>query len=66
MQNSSRIEGSAHCENHFDYKAAGQRLGLAADTVRKAVREGRIRAVKFGRSVRIPESELARVSREGW
>lgn len=55
-------------------KAAGRLLepgelaGLVSfhpESVRRAIRQGRIRALKFGNSWRIPSSEVARLMTQG-
>jgi len=35
------------------------------ESIRRAIREGRIHALPFGRSYRIPAEEVARILREG-
>lgn len=35
------------------------------ESVRKAIRQGRIRAIKFGRFFRIPTAEVERILRDG-
>ena len=42
-----------------------QRIGVHPETVRRAIRDGRLKAVKAGKGWRIPRAELARVAREG-
>lgn len=42
----------------LDYETAGRRLSLSARTVRRLVAEGRLRAVRVGRAVRIPASAI--------
>lgn len=38
---------------HYTYQQAGQILGVSDRTVWSLVREGRLKAVRFGRTVRI-------------
>ena len=42
------------------YREAGKKLSVCERTVWGLVRDGRLRAVKIGRAVRIPVSELER------
>lgn len=39
---------------------AGDRLGLSKGSVQRLIREGKIRAVKIGKSTRVPVSEINR------
>lgn len=39
-------------------KAAGAALGLSADRIYRLVRSGELRAIRVGKSVRIPADEL--------
>ncbi len=45
------------------YKEFAYESRLSPSTVRKRVRQGEIRAARIGRSVRIPRSELERLTR---
>lgn len=40
-------------------------LGYHEETIRRLIREGRIRALRFGRNYRIPADEVARIMTEG-
>jgi excisionase family DNA binding protein len=42
------------------------RLQISVVTLDRFIKDGRIRAVRFGRSVRIPESEAQRIAAEGF
>jgi excisionase family DNA binding protein len=44
---------------------ASRRLGVSAFTTRRLIKANRLQAVRVGKRVLIPESELARVMREG-
>jgi excisionase family DNA binding protein len=44
---------------------AAKQLGISVSTLRRDVRLQRIRAVRYGRRVLIPASELDRISQEG-
>lgn len=44
---------------------AAQAFGYHVESVRRAIRQGRIRTVPFGRTYRIPLDEFARILREG-
>jgi excisionase family DNA binding protein len=44
---------------------AARRLGLHPDTLRKHIAAGRIRSVRVGRRVLVPESELVRIVEDG-
>lgn len=41
---------------------AAQALRLHPQTVRAMIRDGRLSAVRFGRAIRIPATELARLT----
>lgn len=47
------------------FEQAADRLGLRPVTVRMWASKGKIARVKMGRSVRIPESEVLRLGRDG-
>ncbi|MBN2601669.1 MAG: helix-turn-helix domain-containing protein [Candidatus Marinimicrobia bacterium] len=51
-----------HCgsnlERHLSVESVEELLDLKEDCIRKWIREGKLKAVKIGRSVRIPQSSL--------
>lgn len=49
----------------LNVQQAAEKLGLAQGTIRRFIREGRIKAVKVGRDWRIKESEIERILEEG-
>jgi excisionase family DNA binding protein len=49
----------------FTCAETAQAVGISVPMVRKLIRVGRLRAVKIGRCVRIPEAELQRILRQG-
>lgn len=55
---------STDCENQpklaVTYREAGNSLGVCERVVWQLVKDGRLKAVRIGRSVRIPVSELER------
>ncbi len=54
-------------EQHYTYEAAGKLMMLKPDTIRKKVAQGLIRVQRYGKkTVRIPESEIIRIQRDGW
>jgi hypothetical protein len=53
-------------EQLLTLKAAEIRTGRKVSTWRRDILEKRIAVVRIGRSVRIPESEIERLIREGW
>ena len=42
---------------------AAQRIGISRATLYAAIKEGGIKVVRFGRSVRIPKAEVERIVR---
>ena len=40
-----------------------RRLGVCGASIRRAIERGELRAVRLGRSIRIPKSEMERVLR---
>ena len=46
-------------------KEAAQTLSVSPEFLRKLQRLGRLRVVRLGRSVRVSEHEIERLSREG-
>ncbi len=48
-----------------DIGEAGRLLGISPHTVRLYVRQGKIRAVRFGRRLSIPMAEIERLARVG-
>ena len=44
---------------------ASQQLGVSHDTIERGIRRGSIKAVRFGRAIRIPVPEVERLKREG-
>lgn len=46
-------------------KDGARQLTLAEKTVRDLIAKGRIRAIRIGKSIRIPADEIARVARDG-
>jgi excisionase family DNA binding protein len=49
---------------NFTMKQAGQRLGLSPETIRRWIRDGKIKVRRFGRAVRISLNEIERIERE--
>jgi len=51
-----------HCgaviERHLSVKSVAELLDLTEDCIRKWIRERKLKVVKIGRSVRIPQSSL--------
>jgi excisionase family DNA binding protein len=45
---------------YFTYREAAAACRLSESMIRKLVRDGKIKVVKFGRAARIPASELSR------
>ena len=41
-------------------------LGIHKETVLRNIRKGKIKAIKYGKLLRISEEELARIQREGF
>lgn len=53
-------------ENKFySVEELSEKLEMHIDTIRRYIREGRIKAIKFGRSYRIKEEEVKRILEEG-
>ena len=52
-------------ENLIPVKEGARRLGISIWTLRKKAYEGDIASVKIGVKLLIPESEIARIVREG-
>lgn len=48
----------------FSRDEVAQRLGVSRDSVIRAIQKGKLRAVKFGRRVLIPHTELDRLLKE--
>jgi excisionase family DNA binding protein len=48
----------------FCVKEAASRMGLSAKTVRRLIKQGRLRASRFGRMVRIHRSAIDRTMEE--
>jgi len=57
-------EGKLGGERMYTIREVCARLGLAYITVWQWVRQGKIKAVRVGGRIRIPESELKRMVRE--
>jgi excisionase family DNA binding protein len=46
-------------------KEAAWQLAVSPEFVKRLTREGRIKVVRLGRAVRIPQAEVERLSRSG-
>jgi len=46
-------------------KRSAEELGIGYSTLRRDIRAGRVRVVRYGRRVLVPETELARIARRG-
>jgi excisionase family DNA binding protein len=46
-------------------KAAAGQLAMSPEFIKRLSREGRIKVVRLGRAVRIPQEEVERLSRSG-
>ena len=55
-----------HVGRLFTVFQAAEILGSKESTLRGWIAEGKIGVVRLGRSVRVPESELYRVTSQGW
>jgi excisionase family DNA binding protein len=51
-------------EQLFRIKRAARRLGVSERYLRNLYRAGKLRVVRLGRAVRVPERELERLCRE--
>jgi excisionase family DNA binding protein len=49
----------------YSVEQVAERLGLQARTVRAHIRDGRLKALRIGKSYRIEEAEVDRYLREG-
>lgn len=49
----------------FTCQEAAQSAGISIGMIRKLIRIGKLRAVKIGRCVRIPDAELQRLLSQG-
>lgn len=56
--------GKPEVERMYTIREVCTKLGLAYTTVWQWVRQGKIKAVRVGGRIRIPESELKRIVRE--
>jgi excisionase family DNA binding protein len=56
---------SARPERHFTPTQVGQLLNFHPESIRRAIREGRIPCVYFGRAIRVAESVVQRILAEG-
>ena len=76
MHRSMRIHDIASLDDDADYNAIGldqgspvsytmakfgKLVGLSQSTVARRIKDGKIRAIKIGRLVRIPASEIGRL-----
>jgi len=52
-------------ERYYKFKRVARRLGVTERYLRKLQRQGCLRVVRFGRAVRISETEVERLIREG-
>ena len=50
----------------LSFRSAGTLLGIDRATVASLVKSGVLRAVPWGRAIRIPLVEVERLAREGW
>ena len=55
-----------HVGRLFTVFQAAEILGSKEHTVREWIAQGRIGVIRLGRSVRVPESELYRITSQGW
>lgn len=53
-------------ERLLSLKQAAERLSVSPEFLKKAYRRGKLRIVRLGRAVRIPEQEVDRLVREGF
>ncbi len=49
----------------YSLKDAAILLGVHVNTIRRWIKEGKIKAVKMGKNWKIPSEEMNRVSKEG-
>lgn len=52
-------------ERFYSAEEIAEYLKVGAQTVRAWIREGKVKATKFGRSWRVPDDELKRIIAEG-
>jgi len=55
-----------HVGRLFTVFQAAEILGSKESTIRQWIAQGKIGVIRLGRSVRIPENELYRVTSQGW
>lgn len=53
-------------EPHFKICALSKAFDVHEDVFYKQAADGKLRVVRFGRSIRVPLSEIQRLTREGW
>jgi excisionase family DNA binding protein len=49
----------------WSIKGAAGELEIGYSTLRRDIRAGKVRVVRYGRRVLVPETELARIARRG-
>lgn len=64
MTESTLNQGSAEARAAYSRDEFARRLGVSRDSITRAIARKKIKAVRFGRRVLIPASELERVLRE--
>ncbi len=60
------LQGEMGIERHFDKKQAAEFLGVSPYTIIAWKKRGVLGFTRLGRAIRYPESELLRLSREGF
>jgi excisionase family DNA binding protein len=55
-----------HIGRLYTYDEVAAILGAKPHTIRTWIAQGKIGVIRLGRSVRIPESELYRITSQGW
>jgi excisionase family DNA binding protein len=67
MQATPSTVSAEHSEQaFFTPREVAARIKFHKESVRRAIREGRIRAVSFGRFKRVPAAEVTRIEASGW
>lgn len=65
MANKADNKGADMPEAFYSAEEIAEYLKVGAQTVRAWIREGKVKAVKFGRSWRVADEELKRIIAEG-
>jgi len=66
MRNRKKDTAARPERDLFPIKDVADRLSLCYRSVHRAVREGRIKSIRIGGSVRIPADELKRICEKGF